>query len=110
MGCFSQLPWLPIVYRVFSPFHIQTTSILTKIKRLICSQQGLNPQPLNHKAIAQSIQPSYVYVNSSNSIVMLSPNIIMHMIKINNKSNNTYMTYIGLEPKSFHTTKVLSTT
>ena len=29
----------------------------------------------------------------------------MHNIKINNKSNNTKMTYIGLEPKSFHTNK-----
>jgi len=34
----------------------------------------------------------------------------MHIIKINNKSNNTYMTYIRLEPKSFHTIKVLSIT
>jgi len=39
---------------------------------------------------------------------MLSPNIIMHIIKINNKY--TYMTYIGLDHKSFHTIKVLSTT
>jgi len=53
---------------------------------------------------------NHVCVNSSNSIIMLSPNIIMHIIKINNKSNNTYMAYIGLEPKSFHTIKVLSTT
>jgi len=62
---FPQLPWMPIVSRVFPPFHIQTTSILTKIKRLICSQQGLNPQPLNHKTIAQ---PIHICDNSSNLI------------------------------------------
>jgi len=70
----------------------------------------LNTHTCNSKVKAQPIQPSQVYVNSSNSIIMLLPNIIMHIIKINNKSNNTYMTYIGLKPKPFHTIKVLSTT
>jgi len=41
---------------------------------------------------------------------MLSHNMTMHNIKINNKSNNTYMAYIGLEPKSSQTIKVLLTT
>jgi len=34
---------VPITSRAFPPFHIQTTSIIAKIKRLICSHQGLNP-------------------------------------------------------------------
>ena len=31
--------------------------------------------------------------------------MIKHIIKNNNKSNNTQLAYIGLKPKSFHTTK-----
>jgi len=41
---------------------------------------------------------------------MLVPNITMQSIKFNNQSNNTHMAYIGPEPKSSHTIKVLSTT
>jgi len=38
-------------------------------------------------------------------MITLSLNMIMHIIKNNNKSNNTQLAYIGLEPNSFHTTK-----
>jgi len=43
--------------------------------------------------------------NSYNFMITLSLNIIMHIIKNNNKSNNTQSAYIGLEPKSSHTKK-----
>jgi len=44
--------------------------------------------------------------NSYDSMTTLSLNMIMHIIiKNNNKSNNTQLAYIRLEPKSFHTTK-----
>jgi len=42
---------------------------------------------------------------SYNSIIMLSLNIIMFIIKINNKSNTPLMAYLGLEPKFSHTIK-----
>ena len=35
--------------------------------------------------------------------------MIKHIIKNNNKLNNTQLTYVGLEPKSSNTIKVLST-
>ena len=31
--------------------------------------------------------------------------MVKHIVKNNNKLNNTQMAYIGLEPKSFHTIK-----
>jgi len=43
---FSQLPWLPIASRVFPPFHIQTTIILVKIKRLISFWARFEHTPL----------------------------------------------------------------
>jgi len=42
-------------------------------------------------------------------MIILSLDMIKHIIKNNNKLNNTQMAYLGLEPKSFHTIKVLST-
>ena len=42
-------------------------------------------------------------------MIILSLNMIKHIIKNNNKLNNTHLA-IGLEPKSSHTIKVLSTT
>jgi len=56
-------------------------------RKLICSQQGLNPQPLKHKAIAQPIQPIHIYDNSYNFRLSLSLltfkyiNKIMHKLK-----------------------------
>jgi len=43
-------------------------------------------------------------------MIILSLNMIKHIIKNNNKLNNTQLAYIGLESKSSHTIKVLSTT
>jgi len=43
MGCFSQLPWLPIAPRVFPPFHIQTTIIIAKVNRSISFWAGFEP-------------------------------------------------------------------
>jgi len=45
------------------------------------------------------------YDNSYNFMITLSLNMIMHIIKNNNKSNNTQLAHIELEPKSSHTTK-----
>jgi len=38
-------------------------------------------------------------------MITLSFNMIMHKIKNNNKSKITQLAYLGLEPKSSHTTK-----
>ena len=38
-------------------------------------------------------------------MIILSLNMIKHIIKNNNKLNNTQLAYIGLEPKSYHTIK-----
>ena len=38
-------------------------------------------------------------------MIILSLNMIKHIIKNNNKSNNTQMTYIGPKPKSSHIIK-----
>jgi len=38
-------------------------------------------------------------------MIILSLNMIRHIIKNNNNLNNTEMAYIGLEPKSSHTFK-----
>jgi len=38
-------------------------------------------------------------------MIILSLNMIKHINKNNNKSNNTQLAYIGLKPKSSHTTK-----
>jgi len=43
--------------------------------------------------------------NSYNPMIILSLNMIKYIIKNNNKLNNTQLTYIRLEPKSFHTNK-----
>jgi len=36
-------------------------------------------------------------------MIILSLNLLKHIIRNNNKLNNTQLTYIRLEPKSFHT-------
>jgi len=38
-------------------------------------------------------------------MIILSLNMIKHIIKNNNKLNNTQLAYIRLEPKSSHTIK-----
>jgi len=38
-------------------------------------------------------------------MIILSLNMIKHIIKNNNISNNTQLAYIGLKPKSSHTIK-----
>jgi len=41
-------------------------------RELINSQQGLNPQPFNHKASAQPNQPIHICDNSYNFRILLS--------------------------------------
>jgi len=86
MAVVFPLPWLPKSSRVFPTLSHSDHKHFNKNKGLICSQQGLNPQPLNHKAIAQLIQlkhicdnPQYFRISLSHFTLKYINKIIVHI-------------------------------